>query len=358
MNKPSIWRAVFWLALFYFNPVHAATTAGVIELVEGDVKITRGGNPTLEPILGDSLEEGDTIVTGADGELQVSMEDGGFIAVRPNTRMKIEAYRAEGDADDKSILSLFQGTFRSITGWIGKYSRNNYQIKAPNATIGIRGTDHEPLYIPENAVGPEGEPGLYDKVNQGESFIQNQQGKIFVKTNQSGFVPHHGRTAPRLLARIPGFFRATRNEQRILQKRETLKKQIERRRLERRKFIQQKRTEQRKKLIEEKTRRQKQKREELLKQRQHGEHSAKEKKQQLERLQEMRKEREGRAERQGSDDKRRLKEKNRRELDEDGRDDQRRGGRDFDRESERGGDGRPGGGDHRGRHSSGHRQDL
>ncbi|MGH8349249.1 MAG: FecR domain-containing protein, partial [Pseudomonas sp.] len=301
------------LCLFYFNWAHAATTAGVIELIEGEVKIIRGDNTIMEPIVGDSLEEGDTIVTGGDGELQVNMQDSGFIAVRPNTKMKIEAYRAEGDADDKSILSLFQGTFRSITGWIGKYSRNNYQIKAPTATIGIRGTDHEPLYIPENAARAEGEPGLYDKVNEGESFIQNPQGRIFVKPNQSGFVPQHGRAAPRLLAKIPGFFRATRNEQRILEKRKLLKQQIEQRRLERRKFMRQRHTELREKRMQEKTQRQKEKREELLeKKQQRGQDSAGERKQrQLERLQEMRKGRDGPA------DKKRPKEKKRRQLDED-----------------------------------------
>ncbi len=315
MKKIPFWPALILAGLVYFNCAHAAVTAGVIELVEGNVKIIRGDNTVMQPIAGDSVEEGDTIVTGADGELQVSMEDSGFIAVRPNTKMKIEAYRAEGDAGDKSILSLVQGTFRSITGWIGKYSRSNYQIKALTATIGIRGTDHEPLYIPEDAANPEGEPGLYDKVNEGESFIQNQQGKIFVKPNQSGFVPFHGRAAPRLLASIPRFFRATRNEQRIFQKREFLKKQMEQRRLERRKFIRQKRADQRNKAAPEKTRHA-------------GEPAAAEKKHQtLERLQEMRKERAGQHEADARG-KKPLQEKKRRESDSgDGNEDQRGGGR-------------------------------
>ena len=163
--KSFIWCTLFALNLFYFNPAIAATTAGVIELVEGQVIITRANNITLAPIVGNSVEEGDTIITGADGELHVTMADSGFIAVRPNTRLKIEQYRAEGDKDDKSVISLLEGTFRSITGWIGKYSPRNYRITTPTATIGIRGTDHEPLYIPESASGAEGEPGLYDKVN-------------------------------------------------------------------------------------------------------------------------------------------------------------------------------------------------
>ena len=39
----------------------------------------------------------------------------------------------------------------------------------PTATIGIRGTDHEPVFIPEPKPGetPVGQPGTYDKVNSG-----------------------------------------------------------------------------------------------------------------------------------------------------------------------------------------------
>ncbi len=250
--KSLIWRALVALNLFYLNPALAATTAGVVQLVEGDVTITRADNTVLEPIVGDSVEEGDTIVTGANGELQVIMADNGYIALRANTRIKIEQYRAEGDKDDRSVISLVEGALRSITGWIGKYSRGNYRITTPTGTIGIRGTDHESLYIPESARGAEGEPGLYDKVNQGETFIQNPQGKTFIKANQAGFVPYSGRLAPKLLPSIPKFFRATRNEQEIEHERGILKPQIEKRRLEQRQSVQKKRAAESKKIMQEK----------------------------------------------------------------------------------------------------------
>jgi len=248
--KSLLWRTLAALTLFYFNPAIAATSAGVIELVEGHVVITRADNITLAPMVGDSVEEGDTIITGADGELHITMADSGFLAVRPNTRLKIEHYRADGDNDDKSEISLIEGTFRSITGWIGKYSPRNYRVITPTATLGIRGTDHEPLYIPEGASGAEGEPGMYDKVNQGETFIQNPRGKVFIKADHAGFVPYSGRAAPKLLPRIPNFFRATRNEQEIDRRREILKPQIDKRRLERRQHVRQQRTAERRRFTD------------------------------------------------------------------------------------------------------------
>lgn len=259
--------ALFAFSLFYFNPACAATTAGTIELVEGEVKIMRGATGEIVPKVEDKVEEGDTIITGKTGELHIRMEDTGFIGVRPNTELKIEGYRAEGGKDDKSALALLKGTFRSITGWIGKYNRKNYSIKTPTASLGIRGTDHEPLYIPENVKDAEGEPGTYDKVNEGETFIENPRGKIFVKPRQSGFVPFHGRVAPGLLKRVPGFFRRTINEKRIEQRREFFRKQIEQRFKERRKEIQLKRSELQK-TAKEKQRAQQTERQEEIKKRQ------------------------------------------------------------------------------------------
>ena len=123
------------------------------------------------------------------------MDDRGFITVRPNTRMSIVNFRAQGDDNDRSILSLLQGSFRSITGWIGKFRPGAYQIRTPTATIGVRGTDHEPLVIP--LVASEGEPGTYDNVNAGGSYIQTSHGQFEVATGKAAFLrrthPNPGR---------------------------------------------------------------------------------------------------------------------------------------------------------------------
>jgi len=68
------------------------------------------------------------------------MEDGGYIGVRPNTQMRIANYKAEGGPDDQSVISLLQGSFRSITGWIGKLGGSNYRIVT--RTVTIRGSRH------------------------------------------------------------------------------------------------------------------------------------------------------------------------------------------------------------------------
>ncbi len=149
---------------------------------------------TKEPLQkGDSVYETDTIITSKNGSAQLMMSDGAYIAIRPNTSIRLDVYHY--DAKEKkgvgeSVITLLKGCFRSITGMIGKQNKENYRIKTAVATIGIRGTDHEPLYIPEPEEGevPIGEPGLYDKVNSGETYIENEAGVVTILPNQVGFV--------------------------------------------------------------------------------------------------------------------------------------------------------------------------
>jgi hypothetical protein len=235
----SVFAAVAWVAFFvllsFGTTASSATTFAHVELVEGIVAIVDDKGQSRIPHVGDSVEEGDTITTGGDGELQMLTEDHGLIAVRSNTRLKVEAYRANGNAEDTSVISLFSGTFRSITGWIGTFNRNNYQIKTPTAVIAVRGTDHEPLHVPEPGLGeqPVAPPGTYDKVNSGSTAIRNNAGEVVVSPNEVGFAPHDAKSAPRISKAIPDLYRPSRKENRIEQRKAEVEKEIVHRRTER-----------------------------------------------------------------------------------------------------------------------------
>jgi hypothetical protein len=224
-----------FVILFAAKTALAATTFAHVEVVEGIVTIIDDKGQARIAHVGDSVEEGDTIATGGDGELQMLTEDQGFIAVRPNTRMKVDAYRANGDAEDTSVISLLSGTFRSITGWIGTFNRNNYQIKTPTAVIAIRGTDHEPFHIPEPAAGeqPIAAPGTYDKVNSGSTAIRNGAGEVLVNPKEVGFAAHDAKSAPQIAKATPHFYRPSANERRIEQRKPEVEKEVAHRHAER-----------------------------------------------------------------------------------------------------------------------------
>ena len=205
----------------------AASEAGKIDLLKGGVTILDANGKPRELAPGVAVYEGDTVVTAADGEAHVLLTDNGFIAVKSSSRVKIETYRAEGDQDDKAIFDLLYGTFRSLTGWIGKFNVQNYSVKTPTATIGVRGTDHEPLVQLEHPVEGSkrtGEAGTYDKVNEGETFIKNQYGEINVKKDQLAFVARKAKAAPRFIRakQAKNLFLRSRFDRKVTKRRRAL----------------------------------------------------------------------------------------------------------------------------------------
>lgn len=209
-----------------------ATLAGKVDATDGSVRILDRERKPRAPKVNDPIYEGESIVTGADGEVQVQMEDGGLIAVRPNTRMRIVQFRAEGEDSDRLIIGLLEGSLRSVTGWIAKLKGNRYQVHTPTATIGVRGTDHEPFHIPEGSA--LGEPGTYDKVNQGGTYLQTKQGRVEVAPGKAAFAGLKLAERPRLLERVPALFRPGRHDERITLRYHEIQQRLPQQRDERR----------------------------------------------------------------------------------------------------------------------------
>lgn len=90
-----------------------------------------------------SVYQGDTIITGQ-GFAQIRFADGGLTSLRPQSRFKIEKFHWAGkqDGTEKGIFALTKGGLRTITGKIGKINKQNYRMRTPVATIGIRGTHY------------------------------------------------------------------------------------------------------------------------------------------------------------------------------------------------------------------------
>lgn len=190
-----------------------ADPVGRVQFVAGIANIEPAGRAVRPLQKGDTIEEGDAVITGRQGQAQLLMFDDAIIAVRPDTRLLFETYRYSGKPDgmEQGVMALVRGGFRTITGFIGRARPSAYRVKTPTATIGVRGTDHEPLYIPPPGPGetPIGPPGTYNKVNSGQTFIENASGRIEIGPNQAGFAPPTPNIAPVRLPQIPAFMRGT-----------------------------------------------------------------------------------------------------------------------------------------------------
>lgn len=168
-----------------------AAVAGHVQFVYGAAQLTTEAGKTRVIEKGDAVYEGDTLTTAPTASAQVRMEDGGFIAVRPDSKLKFDTFKFDGhqDGSERSFFSLFKGGLRAITGLIGKINKADYHISTPSGTIGIRGTDHETVVVvPGSPLALLAPVGTYNKVNLGETTLTTNKGTISILPNQMGFV--------------------------------------------------------------------------------------------------------------------------------------------------------------------------
>ena len=180
MCLPALAWARVGEVLFVYGNAHAEPSAG------GEKELQKGT----------ALDEGDRVVTGSNGRLQIRMDDGGLVVLRPLSELVIEQYSypaaAQGDSaatqTPRSVMSLVRGGLRAITGALGKANPDGYEMRTPVATIGIRGTDYSALYCTEDCADLGVEPGLYVGVAEGAIFVRNAAGTLDLGQAQYGFV--------------------------------------------------------------------------------------------------------------------------------------------------------------------------
>jgi len=126
------------LALLPFSSA-AYAIAGKFQFVSGDVVVLDITGKQRPAKKGEAIDEGETISSQANGFAQIKMEDGGYFAVRADTKFKVDTFRFQGkdDGSEQGLFTLIKGSLRSITGLIGKKHKDNYKIQTATSTIGI-----------------------------------------------------------------------------------------------------------------------------------------------------------------------------------------------------------------------------
>lgn len=200
----------------------AAELFGTVEDVEGSAVLNSETGATTAVSVGTLIYVGQSIATANDGEVHIVTTDSALLALRPNSNFRVERYQAKGEDTDETVFSLLKGALRSISGWIAKRNPASYQLRTPNATIGIRGTDHE-TFVLETAAGDD-QPGTYDTVYEGMTVMRSERGDTEVRPGESAYTARNARNAPALLAQRPAFMerRSLRIEHRIQQRKESL----------------------------------------------------------------------------------------------------------------------------------------
>jgi hypothetical protein len=216
----------FMLLAFAAMPAWAAGGIGKVIHVTGTVvaRLADGSMKVLSP--NSEVRPEDVVTTEKNSVVRIKFSDGGQLTLRPETRMKIDAYHYEEakPEEDSMLFSLLKGGLRAVTGLIGKRgNRDAYKAKTPNGAIGIRGTRYGMLLCrtdPETKLnncaglisgkgGAAGEPpedGLYVDVTEGSIVLTNNAGSLVVNLGQSSHAAD-AETPPTLLDVNPGLQR-------------------------------------------------------------------------------------------------------------------------------------------------------
>lgn len=177
--------------------------AGRVLMSIGDVKISRQGQ-VIPAVRGTIVESGDAVTTGVASNVQFRMIDGAVIALRAQTEFKIDQYSYNGkeDGSEKAMLSLVKGGVRAVTGAIGHENKDNLQVNAVVATIGIRGTGFNLNYCQDSCFNPDKSPakdGLYAGVFEGKITVKNASSEGVLGVNQFFYVANQNSSPVRLL---------------------------------------------------------------------------------------------------------------------------------------------------------------
>lgn len=115
----------------------AAPQTGTAVGVDPDAS-ARGNGGARTLAVGSDVAVGETVVTDANGQVQILFEDETRLVVGPSSSLLIEKYLLRGNENtDRFAINALSGSFRFITGRSPKAA---YEIKTPSATIGVRGT--------------------------------------------------------------------------------------------------------------------------------------------------------------------------------------------------------------------------
>lgn len=127
------------LLLLTFNLLLFANVAKIVAM-NGEATVLRDNN-TITLAVGNELLKDDVIQTKENTKIQIIFKDETIVTIGKNSEFKINDYIFdEANQQYSANLGLVQGTFRTITGKIGKVAPEKFKLNSKSSSIGIRGT--------------------------------------------------------------------------------------------------------------------------------------------------------------------------------------------------------------------------
>lgn len=149
---------------------NANSQIGKVVLSSGGVflETSHGLTPLAQ---GNPVYRNSVIVTKDTGHVEVKFADGTVLSQGINGRLAIDKYVFDqhGASPSSLLFNMGQGAFRVISGKIAEQNPENFNVKTPLATIGIRGTDFT------IETGPQGEMILVGTISDTHILVVEDQ---------------------------------------------------------------------------------------------------------------------------------------------------------------------------------------
>ena len=116
------------------------TAAGRVKIVTGQAFIVRADQQiAAQP--GQLVYESDTLRTGADGTIGVTLKDDTRVSLGPASEVRVAKF-SYGSADGSLglVLKVMRGVTAYVSGRIAKLAPDSVRLETPSAIVGVRGT--------------------------------------------------------------------------------------------------------------------------------------------------------------------------------------------------------------------------
>jgi hypothetical protein len=114
--------------------------AGRIKVASGSVFVVRGG--TSQPAqAGQLVYESDTLRTGADGRIGITLNDDTRVSLGPSSEVRLDRFSYEpAESQLALVLRVVRGMAAYVSGRIAKLAPDAIRLETPAAIVGVRGT--------------------------------------------------------------------------------------------------------------------------------------------------------------------------------------------------------------------------
>jgi hypothetical protein len=114
--------------------------AGRIKVVTGAAFIVRGSS-TIEARPGEAIFASDSLRTGENGAIGVTLKDDTRLSLGPASEVRVERYVYAPDNGALGVvLNFVRGVATYVSGHIAKLAPDAIRLETPAAIVGVRGT--------------------------------------------------------------------------------------------------------------------------------------------------------------------------------------------------------------------------